>query len=51
MNTNSSSPKIEETGSILVVDDDPRNRTLLHDLLTSRGYAVFEAGAGEEALR
>ncbi len=51
MNTSSSSPKIEETGSILVVDDDPRNRTLLHDLLVSRGYAVFEAGGGEEALK
>lgn len=35
---------------ILIVDDDARNRELLHDLLVSQGYAVAEAQNGEEAL-
>lgn len=51
MNPESSGENIEQTGSILVVDDDPRNRMLLHDLLASRGYRVTEATNGEEALQ
>lgn len=39
------------TGSVLVVDDDPRNRALLRDLLTARGHTVTEAGSGREALQ
>jgi DNA-binding response OmpR family regulator len=34
------SPQAPEPGVILVVDDEPANRTLLHDLLTSEGHTV-----------
>jgi DNA-binding response OmpR family regulator len=36
---------------ILVVDDDPDIRGLLRELLDRRGFAVTEAGDGQEALR
>jgi two-component system, sensor histidine kinase and response regulator len=36
--------------TILVVDDDPRNRALLRGLLENAGTIVVEAGSGEEAL-
>jgi DNA-binding NtrC family response regulator len=36
---------------ILVVDDDPSFRALLHDILEGAGHAVTEARDGEEALR
>jgi adenylate cyclase len=35
---------------ILVVDDTPVNITLLSDLLKAKGYAVFSAASGSEAL-
>jgi adenylate cyclase len=35
---------------ILVVDDTPKNIKLLADLLTVKGYRVFTAGSGREAL-
>jgi len=35
---------------ILVVDDDPVNRTLLCGLLKTRGFKVLAARDGEEAL-
>lgn len=35
---------------ILVVDDEERMRKLVKDFLTKRGYMVFEAGDGEEAV-
>lgn len=38
-------------GRILLVDDDKANRTLLTAALSRRGFAVFTAGDGEEALR
>ena len=37
-------------GRILVVDDEPKNRELLHDLLEVNGYAVIEAEDGNDAL-
>lgn len=37
-------------GTVLVVDDDARNRMLLHDLLKSRGYRIIEAESGEAAM-
>ncbi len=37
-------------GRILVVDDEPMNRELLHDLLEVNGYAVIEAEDGNDAL-
>ncbi|HUB14931.1 MAG TPA: response regulator [Acetobacteraceae bacterium] len=38
-------------GRVLLVEDDKANRTLLVAALTRRGFAVFTAGSGEEALR
>ena len=35
---------------ILVVDDESRMRKLVRDFLTKKGYAVLEAGNGEEAM-
>jgi two-component system, chemotaxis family, chemotaxis protein CheY len=37
-------------GSILIVDDDAFVRTLLRDMLSSRGYALVEAENGRAAL-
>lgn len=39
------------SGRILVVDDTPRNRKLLADLLTASGYEVVLAASGPEALQ
>ncbi len=36
--------------TILVVDDEPRMRTLLRDFLVKKDYEVIEAKDGEEAL-
>ena len=41
---------IRENMDILVVDDEDRIRKLVRDFLTKRGYGVFEARNGEEAL-
>jgi two-component system, cell cycle response regulator DivK len=38
------------SGRILVVEDQPDNRRILHDLLTSAGYEIIQADDGEEAL-
>ncbi|MBI4589425.1 MAG: response regulator [Candidatus Rokubacteria bacterium] len=35
---------------ILLVEDNPQNRRLAQFLLKSRGYVVYEAATGEEAL-
>jgi CheY-like chemotaxis protein len=35
---------------ILLVEDNPQNRRLAQFLLKSRGYIVYEATTGEEAL-
>jgi signal transduction histidine kinase len=37
-------------GRILVVDDEPKNRELLRDLLESQGHRVTEAADGQEGL-
>ena len=37
--------------TILVVEDDPRSRRLVHDLLEHAGHAIIEAASGEEAVR
>lgn len=41
----------EVRGSILVVDDEERQREILHDILKDEGYAVTTAVSGEHALR
>jgi two-component system cell cycle response regulator len=38
-------------GHVLVVDDEEKNRRLLRDILSSKGYQVTEAVDGEETLR
>ena len=35
---------------VLIAEDSPVNRELLRELLEIRGYEVFEAGDGQEAL-
>ena len=37
--------------SVLLVEDDPRVRRVLHLALQDEGYVVAEAGSGEEGLR
>lgn len=39
-----------EAGRVLVVDDEPRNRELLRDMLELRGYSVDEAANGAEVF-
>src|SRR5262245_8403841 len=41
----------EEIRTVLVADDNPVFRTFLKDVLVRRGFVVFEAGDGEDALR
>jgi putative two-component system response regulator len=37
-------------GRILIVDDEPAVRRVLHKLLRNRGYEVIEAASGQQAL-
>lgn len=41
---------MNDAAAILVVDDDPDNRTLVARFLSAAGHAVIEAASGEEAL-
>ncbi len=41
---------MSESDLVLVVDDEPVNRKLAQELLTSEGYQVAVAGDGEEAV-
>jgi DNA-binding NtrC family response regulator len=41
----------EESGAILVVDDDADMREMVHDMLKDRGHQVTTAGSGQEALK
>jgi two-component system, cell cycle response regulator DivK len=36
---------------ILVIEDNERNRKLVRDVLTFKGYAIIEAETGEEGVR
>lgn len=51
MSTQISSGPEPRQGRVLVVDDEPLNRTLLRELLGQEGYEVQEAANGEEALK
>ena len=37
-------------GTVLVVDDEPKNVLLLQDLLEARGYTVLSASDGDKGL-
>ena len=39
-----------EGGRVLIVDDNPTNRRLFHDLLQAWGFGTVEAASGHEAL-
>ena len=41
----------EESGEILVVDDDADMREMVHDMLKDRRHQVTTASSGQEALR
>ena len=41
---------VSGAGRVLVVDDDPHNRRLLHLMLARAGYEVVEAAGGQEAI-
>ncbi len=43
--------KAMETGSVLVVDDDPKILELVRVYLQRAGYTVLTAADGEDALR
>ncbi|OWR31784.1 hypothetical protein CDO73_04700 [Saccharibacillus sp. O23] len=43
-------PPAGEAGRVLIVDDDPVNRRVLHNLLATAGYETWAAEGGEEAL-
>ncbi|MFL6056687.1 MAG: response regulator transcription factor [Actinoallomurus sp.] len=38
------------SGTVLIVDDEPKLRRLVHDYLTRDGFTVLEAGTGARAL-
>jgi adenylate cyclase len=42
---------LHRRGLVLIVDDDPANRTLLRDPLEVHGYEILEAENGEAALK
>ena len=41
---------MKDAASVLIVDDEPHIRRLLHGTLTRAGYAVAEAGSARQAL-
>lgn len=45
-----SAAEVPASGRVLVVDDEPRNRELLRDVLEAHGFEVSEAADGMEAL-
>jgi len=45
-----SSPVTGGSETVLVVEDDPGVRSVVHDMLSTLGYRVLQAGNGDEAL-
>ncbi len=39
-----------QTGTVLVVDDDPKIRSLIAEALAKKGFNTFQAAGGDEAL-
>ena len=50
MNSAQLTSKMNQTGRVLVVDDEESNRELLRTILEAQGHRVFEAGNGIEGL-
>jgi DNA-binding NtrC family response regulator len=48
--TNSVEPRNSPAQRILIVDDDPGQRSLLNSFLTSQGFATVTVNSGEQAL-
>ena len=46
-----SAPKLEGSGTVLVVDDEPAIRTLITEMLVEMGYRTLEAGDGPSGLQ
>jgi diguanylate cyclase (GGDEF)-like protein len=46
-----SPPLVPQAAKIVIVDDDPVVRSLMHDVLEDDGFAVVEAADGVEAFR
>jgi signal transduction histidine kinase len=44
-------PAVHGSETVLLVEDEPSLRSLLHEVLESFGYDVLEAGQGPDALR
>jgi two-component system cell cycle response regulator DivK len=40
----------ENSGTVLYIEDDPNNRTLVRRVLMAEGYAVVEASGAKQAL-
>lgn len=51
MSSEPSTPKEEDAGRILLVDDNPTNLDILRETLAGRGYRLFVARSGEDAIR
>ena len=45
-----SAPTARSVGTVLVIDDDPGSRQLVHRMLAKEGFRVLEAAGGEEGL-
>ena len=43
-------PTLKETGTVLVVEDDPRMQKVLHRIFSEEGYKVVVAGDGKTGL-
>lgn len=46
-----SSEKINPVKTILVIEDDPKEKEMIQKILTNAGYIVITASSGKEALR
>lgn len=47
---NSEEPESQTTGGVLIVEDNQANRDLLYNWLSAKGYQVYKASNGDDAL-